>query len=87
MFPPLRANVGPTAADILSAPQSRKLARPCRRAIHAGPALSAGIKVCGADQSGTQAVMRAFTESEWATVQAAAAWIERGGGLGVRAGQ
>lgn len=47
----------------------------------------AGIKVRGADRSGTQAVMRAFTESEWATVQSAAAGLEWGGGWEVRAAQ
>ena len=47
----------------------------------------AGLKVRGADRSDTQAVMRVFSEREWATVQSAAEGLEWGGGWEARAAQ
>ncbi|WP_371435880.1 phage integrase family protein [Polaromonas sp.] len=47
----------------------------------------AGLKVRGADRSGTQAVMRVFSEGEWAVVQSVAEGLEWGGGWEARAAQ
>ena len=47
----------------------------------------AGIKVRGANRSENDAVMRVFTESEWATIQSVAEGLEWGYGWEVRAAQ
>ncbi|MGJ7497814.1 phage integrase family protein [Variovorax sp. RT4R15] len=47
----------------------------------------AGLKVRGADRSQEQAVMRVFSEGEWAIVQSVAEGLEWGGGWEARAAQ
>lgn len=46
-----------------------------------------GLKVRGADRTQGQAVMRVFSEREWATIQSVAEGLEWGGGWEVRAAQ
>ena len=46
-----------------------------------------GLKVRGADRTQGQAVMRVFSEREWATIQSVAQGLEWGGGWELRAAQ
>ena len=51
------------------------------------PIHSPGSRVCGADRTQGQAVVRVFSEREWSTIQSVAQGLEWGGGWELRAAQ